>query len=161
MKSLLTGGVKSGKSSRALELAGDFLPGERFFLATATAFDDEMAERIRRHREERAGAFITIEEPIAIDAALRPSMIVDCIPMWLNNLFFQGREGDWEAILSRFIAAMPADIVIVTNETGMGVIPADPMTRRYGLTLGLINARLAAAVDRVELLVAGLPLRVK
>ncbi len=161
MKSLLTGGVKSGKSSRALALAGDFPPGERFFLATATAFDDEMAERIRRHREERAGAFITIEEPIAIDAALRPSMIVDCIPMWLNNLFFQGREGEWEAILSRFIAAMPADIVIVTNETGMGVIPADPMTRRYGLTLGLINARLAAAVDRVELLVAGLPLRVK
>jgi adenosyl cobinamide kinase/adenosyl cobinamide phosphate guanylyltransferase len=56
---------------------------------------------------------------------------------------------------------MPADIVIVSNETGMGVIPADPMTRRYGLTLGLINARLAAAVDRVELLVAGLPLRIK
>jgi len=88
-------------------------------------------------------------------------MIVDCIPMWLNNLFFSDREGEWDAILGRFIARLPDDVVIVTNEIGMGVIPADPLSRRYGIALGLANARLAAAVDRVELMVAGIPLRVK
>lgn len=88
-------------------------------------------------------------------------MIVDCIPMWLNNLFFAEREQDWEQILARFMARWPEDVVVVTNEIGMGVIPADPMSRRYGMALGLANARLAAAADRVELMVAGIPLRIK
>lgn len=161
MRTLLTGGVKSGKSSRALELARDFSPGERFFLATATAFDEEMADRIRRHREERAGAFTTIEEPLELAGALRPRVVVDCVPMWLNNLFYHDRDAEAEALLDAFIAAMPEEIVIVTNEIGMGVIPADPLSRRYGVALGRINARLAAACDRVELLVAGIPIRVK
>ncbi|TFG83916.1 MAG: bifunctional adenosylcobinamide kinase/adenosylcobinamide-phosphate guanylyltransferase [Spirochaetales bacterium] len=161
MKTLITGGVKSGKSTRALALARNFPPGQQFFLATATAFDDEMRDRIHRHREERSGSFITIEEPLEIDRALRPCMIVDCIPMWMNNLFFAEREDDWKPILDRFIAALPTDVVIVTNEIGMGVIPADPMSRRYGVALGLANSRLAACVDRVELMVAGLPLQVK
>jgi adenosylcobinamide kinase/adenosylcobinamide-phosphate guanylyltransferase len=161
MRVLITGGVKSGKSRRALQLAADFAP-DRWFLATATAFDDEMRARIARHRAERtASSFTTIEEPIDIDTVLHERMVLDCIPMWLNNLFFAQREADWEAILDRLIIAMPLDIIIVTNETGMGVIPADPMSRRYGMVLGMANARLAAAVDRVELMVAGLPLRVK
>lgn len=161
MRVLITGGVKSGKSRRALQLAAGFAP-DRWFLATATAFDDEMRARIAHHRAERAASsFMTIEEPIAIDTVLRERMVLDCIPMWLNNLFFAQRESDWEPILDRLIAAMPLDIIIVTNETGMGVIPADPMSRRYGMVLGMANARLAAAVDRVELMVAGLPLRVK
>jgi adenosylcobinamide kinase/adenosylcobinamide-phosphate guanylyltransferase len=160
MRTLITGGVKSGKSSRALQLAAGFT-GPRHFLATATAFDDEMRDRIARHRAERADAFVTIEETIDIDRALRDNMIVDCIPMWLNNLFYLEREPEWEAILQRFIVAMPAELVIVTNETGMGVIPSDPLSRRYGMVLGLANAMLATAVDRVELMVAGLPLRVK
>jgi adenosylcobinamide kinase/adenosylcobinamide-phosphate guanylyltransferase len=161
MRVLITGGVKSGKSRRALQLAADFAP-DRWFLATATAFDDEMRARIARHRAERAASsFATIEEPIDIDTVLHERMVLDCIPMWLNNLFFAQREADWEPILDRLIIAMPLDIIIVTNETGMGVIPADPMSRRYGMVLGMANARLAAAVDRVELMVAGLPLRVK
>ncbi|HPE89557.1 MAG TPA: bifunctional adenosylcobinamide kinase/adenosylcobinamide-phosphate guanylyltransferase [Spirochaetia bacterium] len=160
MRVLLTGGVKSGKSSRALELAEAFAP-DRWFLATATPFDDEMRERIRRHKAERAADFVTVEEPIDIDAAARERMVLDCVPMWLNNLFFAGREDDWEPILDRFIARLPRDIVIVTNEIGMGVIPADPMSRRYGMALGRANAKLAAAADSVELLVAGIPIKVK
>jgi len=160
MRTLVTGGVKSGKSRRALELAAAFADGRRF-LATATAFDDEMRDRIARHRAERAEAFATVEEPFAIDEALGDRMVVDCIPMWLNNLFYAGREGEWEDILGRFIERMPPDLVVVTNETGMGVIPADPLSRRYGVALGMANARLAAAVDRVELMVAGIPLRIK
>lgn len=160
MRVLITGGVKSGKSRRALQLAADFAP-DRWFLATATAFDDEMRERIARHRAERAGLFITVEEPVAIDTVMHERMVLDCIPMWLNNLFFEQREADWEPILDRVIAGLPRDIVIVTNETGMGVIPADALSRRYGMALAMANARLAAAVDSVELMVAGLPLRVK
>ena len=160
MKILVTGGVKSGKSRRALELAKPFSP-DRWFLATATAFDDEMRDRIERHKAERASDFNTIEEPVRIDEAVRERMIVDCIPMWLNNLFFTGRENDWEGILDRFIARWPDHVVVVTNEIGMGVIPADPMSRRYGVALGAINARLASAADRVELMVAGIPVRIK
>lgn len=160
MRTLITGGIKSGKSGRALVLASEF-EQPRSFLATATAFDDEMRDRIARHRLERHDSFITVEEPVQIDSVVADRMLVDCIPMWLNNLFFMEREQEWEEILDRFILRLPADIVIVTNETGMGVIPADPLSRRYGIALGLANARLAAVVDRVELMVAGLPLRVK
>jgi adenosylcobinamide kinase/adenosylcobinamide-phosphate guanylyltransferase len=160
MKILITGGVKSGKSSRALELAKLF-PPERWFLATATAFDEEMSDRIQRHKAERSSLFQTIEEPVDIDTSVRSRMVVDCIPMWLNNLFFAQRENDWEPILDRFIAAWPDDVIVVTNETGLGVIPADPMSRRYGMALGKANARLAAAADRVELMISGIPLRIK
>lgn len=160
MRILLTGGVKSGKSSRALELGRPFEP-DRWFLATATAFDDEMRDRIMRHKAERASGWNTIEEPIDIDVAVRDRMIVDCIPMWLNNLFFLERESEWQAILNRFIARWPENLIIVTNETGMGIIPADPLSRRYGIILGQANALLASKADRVELMVSGIPLRIK
>ncbi|MBU0954862.1 MAG: bifunctional adenosylcobinamide kinase/adenosylcobinamide-phosphate guanylyltransferase [Spirochaetes bacterium] len=160
MRTLLTGGVKSGKSSRALELAEEF-PAERYFLATATAFDEEMAERIRRHQAERQGQFITIEESCDIHLQLRNAMVVDCIPMWLNNMFFTGREQEWEIVLDAFIAALPQDIIIVSNEINMGIIPADPLSRRYGMALGIANSRLAKACDHVELMVSGLSLRLK
>ncbi len=160
MKTLITGGVKSGKSKRALELAMPFFP-DRWFLATATPFDDEMRDRIERHKAERSSAFTTIEEPFRIDLAVRERMVIDCIPMWLNNIFFEEREAEWEGILENFISRWPRDTIVVTNEIGMGVIPADPVSRRYGMALGQANARLAAAADRVELMVAGIPLKIK
>lgn len=165
MRILLTGGIKSGKSRRALALAADFKPG-KIFVATAEALDDEMRNRIKLHKEERAKLnFITIEEPYNIDKAISGTSgiqcIVDCIPMWLNNMYFADREKDWPVILERFIQNMPKDIIIVTNETGMGVIAADELSRRYVVDLGIINSKLASAVDSVELLVSGIPLRVK
>jgi adenosylcobinamide kinase/adenosylcobinamide-phosphate guanylyltransferase len=162
MKTLITGGVKSGKSRHALELAAGFGPGPGpFFLATARAIDEEMRERIARHRTERDPRFETIEEPVAIHERVRDRMVVDCIPMWLNNLFFDEREGEADAILGAFIERLPRDIVIVTNEIGMGVIPADALSRRYGIALGVANTRLAAACDSVVLMVCGLPLAIK
>lgn len=162
MRTLVTGGVKSGKSSYALSLASEFEPGPGpFFLATARAFDDEMRERIRKHREDRGPGFVTVEEPTAIHEAARERMVLDCIPMWLNNLFYDGAEKEVDRILGEFIRRMPRDIVVVTNETGMGVIPADPLSRRYGVALGAANARLGAAVDRVILMVSGIPVRIK
>jgi adenosylcobinamide kinase/adenosylcobinamide-phosphate guanylyltransferase len=160
MRTLVTGGVKSGKSHHALELAAVF--GEpRRFLATALAFDDEMREKIARHKAERAGRFETIEEPLEIHEWLGERMILDCLPLWLNNLLYFERGEDFEAILGALIERLPRDIIIVTNEVGMGFVPVDPLARRYGVLLGTANARLAAACDRVILMVAGLPLRVK
>lgn len=160
MRTLIIGGVKSGKSRRALELARAF-PAPRTFVATAQAFDPEMAEKIARHRAERGDDFETVEEPLRIDRAVRERCVLDCVPLWLNNLFYENRESEAEGILDSLLERLPVSIVLVTNEIGMGIIPLDPLSRRYGEALGRINARLAAAVDRVELMVAGIPLRVK
>jgi adenosylcobinamide kinase / adenosylcobinamide-phosphate guanylyltransferase len=160
MRTLITGGVKSGKSRHALVVANDFPPPRRF-LATAEAFDEEMREKIARHRAERSDRFDTVEEGIDIHERLEERMVLDCLPLWLNNLLHYGREAEFEAILAALIERLPRDIVIVTNEIGMGFVPADPISRRYGVLLGTANARVAAACDRVLLMVAGLPLRVK
>lgn len=160
MRTLITGGVKSGKSSYALELAEKEFRVFNF-LATAEAFDSEMKEKIRLHRIERAERFITVEEPVDIDKAVRENQVLDCIPMWLNNLYFREREAEWPQILGRLVARLPRDIIIVTNETGMGTIPLDPVSRRYHMDLGSVNKTLARECDRVILMVAGLPLTVK
>ena len=160
MRTLITGGVKSGKSAYAL-IAAEAFPTPRRFLATAEAFDDEMREKIRRHKAERADRFDTIEEPLAIHERLAERMILDCIPLWLNNMLYYGKEGEIDSTLHAFIERMPMDIVIVTNEVGSGFVPADALSRRYGVLLGGVNARLAAACDRVVLMVAGIPLDVK
>lgn len=160
MRTLITGGIKSGKSSKALEIALAF-PVPRFFLATAEAFDDEMKARIARHKVERAAEFQTIEEPLDIMGALRERMVLDCLPLWLNNMFHYGRESEIEAAASRLVDALPRDIVIVTNEIGMGFIPADSLSRRYGDALGRLNAAIASACDQVILMVAGQALTIK
>ncbi|MDX9827034.1 MAG: bifunctional adenosylcobinamide kinase/adenosylcobinamide-phosphate guanylyltransferase [Spirochaetia bacterium] len=160
MRTLITGGVKSGKSSFALSLAEEFSE-PRYFLATAEAFDDEMKARIARHKEERAERFTTIEEPLEIAQKLRENIILDCLPLWLNNMFHYGRESSLDKSVDSLIAKLPENIVLVTNEIGMGFIPADPLSRRYGDALGRLNARIATSCDRVILMVAGQPLVVK
>lgn len=169
MRTLVTGGVKSGKSRRALEIARRDFSGKVAFIATAEVFDDELRERVERHRQERSLTFAdiefrTIEEPVELGAAIRKAAgaaVVDCLPLWVNNLMHYGREADFDAILADFIENLPENCVIVTNETGLGNIPFDELTRRYNRLLAEANIRVAAAADRVELLVSGLPLRVK
>lgn len=160
MRTLITGGVKSGKSGYALALAESF-EAPRYFLATAEAFDDEMRDKIARHKAERREGFITIEEPLAIHERLENNMILDCVPLWLNNMLFYGREAEIDAVLEALLGRLPENIVIVTNEIGMGFVPADALSRRYGVLLGRINARLAAACDQVILMVAGIAVPIK
>jgi adenosylcobinamide kinase/adenosylcobinamide-phosphate guanylyltransferase len=167
---LITGGVKSGKSSRALEIARQEWPFPVSFIATAEALDEEMRLRILRHQEERARlgpgggeGFITLEAPLELGramAAAGPRVVVDCIPMWINNLMYYKREGEFPAILEAFIRGM-RECIVVTNETGLGNIPFDETSRRYNLLLAEANRKIAAAADRVELMVAGIPLRIK
>lgn len=170
MLTLITGGVKSGKSSFALELAREW-QGEAHFIATATASDEEMRAKIRRHQEERAKLhdgprFITSEAPLRIDGAARTAgshMILDCITLWMANVYAHSPRPAWEPILDGFIAAAAGrgGVIVVTNEVGLGNIPMDPLSRAYNESLGNANTRLAQAADEVYLLIAGIPMKMK
>jgi adenosyl cobinamide kinase/adenosyl cobinamide phosphate guanylyltransferase len=168
---LVTGGARAGKSRLVLEEAEATGAPRIAFVATATAGDDEMAHRIARHREERGPRWITYEEPLAL-ATLLPTLreqavVVDCLTLWTANLLFAHEaEGDApvEAAIDALVAALPrvgAPIWLVTNEVGLGIVPGDPLSRRYRDLLGRCNQRVAAAADRVTMAVSGLPLRLK
>ena len=176
----ITGGIKSGKSRRALEIAKNEWGFPVSFIATAEVLDEEMRRRIEKHRKDRlemaanagdsaAGGgsagygFITIEEPLELDRAIAAAgrrALVDCIPMWVNNLMYYKRENDFDRILESFIQGTE-DCIVVSNETGMGNVPFDEETRRYNLLLAEANRRIAAAAARVELMVSGIPVRIK
>lgn len=162
----LIGGARSGKSTLAVELGGRFA-GDVVFVATAEAFDDDMRGRIDRHRLERPG-WPTIEEPVDLAAALADApdnamVIVDCITVWLGNLFARGEDpASFVDRCARLVDAMrrrggPA--VVISNEVGLGVHPETPMGRAYRDELGRMNQMIAAAADRAVLLVAGRALR--
>jgi adenosylcobinamide kinase/adenosylcobinamide-phosphate guanylyltransferase len=169
---MVTGGVKSGKSLRALKIAKGTWTFPAYFVATSEVFDDEMRARVERHREERAllageAGFITIEEPVYLDktmGALQGCAIIDCLPMWINNIMFYQKENEFAGILEntiRYIRNNLDEGVVVTNETGLGNIPFDKATRRYNLLLAEANRKFAEMADRVELMVSGLVMKVK
>ena len=167
---LITGGSRSGKSGTALCLAEPYSP--KIFIATAEACDDEMRDRIRRHRADRSPDFRTIEEPLDLAAALRTAAdsdaqvtVVDCLTVWLGNLMH--RHGDTQddfpevqALLDT-VTFYPGRLLLVTNEVGMGVVPDTPLGRRFRDLAGTVNQQLAARVDRVVLVVSGIPLTLK
>lgn len=168
---LVTGGSRSGKSSYALAL-GESLPGPRTFVATCPVTDDEMARRIDAHRRERgADAWDTVEEEVALADALAAAagsgvVLVDCLTLWVNNIMYRaslagGRTDEAEVeTLSRGVldAARRSDgtVVFVTNEVGMGIVPADAETRLYRDLVGRCNATIAAGADAVALVVCGI-----
>ena len=164
---LIVGGARSGKSRRALQLAGE-TDGERVFIATAQASDTEMAARIDRHRAERGVEFRTLEVPLdlvdALDAEVSPGrvVVVDCLTLWLSNLMHHGREPLAEAnSLVAFLADAPGPIILVSNEVGMGLVPETRLGREFRDAQGELNREVAAVCGRVEFMIAGLPLTVK
>lgn len=167
---LLTGGVKSGKSSKALELSAGYVT--KVFIATAEAFDDELKRRVARHRAERDRSFTTLEAPLDLALALQqadasgaPLIIIDCLTMWINNLLYHREITAADAPeISAFLAALAqitADVVIVTNETNLGFMPVHKSARLYGDILGLVNQKTAAMAHKVIFMVSGLPLYLK
>ena len=156
----ITGGIKSGKSSYALERA-NLLEGGKNFLATAIPFDKEMDTRIIRHREERGPEFNTIEEPLDIHLHSKDNLILDCVTVWINNLFYKEKEDDWENILNSFLQINKGNIIIVSNEVGLGNIPMDPAARKYNEYLAAANKIIAESMEEVVLMVSGIPLWVK
>jgi adenosylcobinamide kinase / adenosylcobinamide-phosphate guanylyltransferase len=147
-------------------------PEPRGYLATAQALDEEMALRIRRHQEEREGKFETIEEPLELTRALssldRPYsiVIIDCLTLWLSNLM--AKWGEDEDSLRReafqaveFFKTYSVPTVIISNEVGWGIVPDNPLARKFRDLSGNLNQSLADVADQVILTVAGIPLVLK
>jgi adenosylcobinamide kinase/adenosylcobinamide-phosphate guanylyltransferase len=164
---LVLGGARSGKSTFAERLVRDSGLGP-IYVATATAGDDEMRERIARHRAQRGDGWRTVEEPLALldclarEAAPERAVLVDCLTLWLSNLMHAGQ--DEEAEMCKLAAWLPqaaGPIVLVSNEVGLGLVPETPLGRRFRDAQGRLNQRIAAAVDSVVFVAAGLPLRLK
>lgn len=178
MKSiLLTGGARSGKSSKAQELAAK-TGGAVLFVATATAGDDEMQQRIEMHRKSRPKDWKTLEvtsnlaSEITKNIGSEKTVIVDCITLLVNNIFEQcgatpnpvAVEKAVTAELNELIKCMKksrANFIIVTNEVGLGIVPGDRVSRFYRDLLGKANQILAASVDEVYFMVAGIAISVK
>lgn len=153
------------------------MPGPRVFIATCPIIDEEMAERIRKHKEARShGSWHTIEETIDLVRALHNASeyrvsLIDCLTLWINNLIYDaGRNG--EELMEEEIAdhcqkllgvcrLLPGIIIFVTNEVGMGIVPDNPVSRRYRDLVGRCNQIMAADADTVILLTCGLPIKLK
>jgi adenosylcobinamide kinase / adenosylcobinamide-phosphate guanylyltransferase len=164
---LVIGGARSGKSAHAQRLAEAVAPA-RTFIATAEAFDAEMAERIARHRADRDDSWSTTDAPRALPEAIRAHgggngvLLVDCVTLWLSNLLLADADLDHAgAALTDAVAAATTSIIIVANEVGQGIVPDNALARRFRDAAGRLNQRLAATCDAVDLVVAGIPLTIK
>lgn len=164
---LITGGARSGKSALA-EARALGLTGQATYIATARAGDAEMTARVAAHKARRGGEWTTLEAPLDVCAALRGSdgqgraRLVDCLTLWLSNLMEAG--ADWQAEAAKLadcLAAQTDPVVLVTNEVGTGIVPANALARAFRDAAGLLNQQIATVADEVTLAVCGLPLKVK
>jgi len=171
---LILGGCRSGKSRHALELAEDSGVKDKVFVATCQAHDPEMQDRIAAHQRERGAresGWATVEEPLDISGILQrksgPStvLVVDCLTLWVSNLFMQNREEGWVWTqleeLDAALCSARGRILVVSNEVGQGIVPDNAMARMFRDMVGWVNQRVAARADAVIWMVAGLPVQVK
>ena len=162
---LILGGARSGKSRFAESLARGF-EGRKTYIATAEPFDDEMRQRIAKHRDDRAGdGWETVEAPLDPGTAIRQAeglVLMDCVTVWLGNLVHH--ERDLRAEVSGLSAALQeaqARIILVSNEVGLSIVPENAMARRFRDEQGFANQCLAEVADDVFFVAAGLPLKLK
>jgi adenosylcobinamide kinase/adenosylcobinamide-phosphate guanylyltransferase len=181
MAELIIGGARSGKSSLAALRAGRSGLAV-VYVATARAEDAEMARRITHHRERRPAGWTSVEEPLQLAAALArhaaagTCILVDCLTLWLSNLFFAGRAAAQAeagealdcpllagetAALVQCLSALPGRLILVSNEVGCGIVPPNALARSFADEQGRLNQKVAAACDRVTFTAAGLPLELK
>ncbi|MDH5640462.1 MAG: bifunctional adenosylcobinamide kinase/adenosylcobinamide-phosphate guanylyltransferase [Nitrospira sp.] len=163
------GGASSGKSEVALRMAGT--RGPRAFVATGQGLDDEMTARIARHQASRSSDWETVEEPIEVAAWLTQSgsryrtILFDCVTLWLSNLIGTGMTDAMirtrTTALLQAMRGTAARVVIVSNELGLGLVPAEPSVRAFRDLAGLVNQQIAAEADDVYLVVSGLSLQLK
>ncbi len=164
MQTLILGGARSGKSRYAEQLAHPY--PEVVYIATATAGDAEMQTRITHHQAARPAHWLTVEEPIALAQALQTHaqagrvLLVDCLTLWLNNLLCledgQRLQSELAAVYA-ILPHLPGELILVSNETGLGIIPLGELTRRYVDEAGRMHQRLAAQANQVVFMLAGLP----
>ncbi len=162
------GGARSGKSAFALEKAGSF-PGKKAYIATAEPLDDEMKERIEKHRVERGEDWETFEEPIKMARVLKEmgssynAAVIDCLTLWLSNLILgtEDSEEEIESFLSSLSDGDHPPLFVVSNEVGMGIVPDNALSRKFRDLAGHLNRKVAGIADEVYLVTAGIPLRIK
>lgn len=169
MITLVLGGARSGKSRIAQELASaSRLPV--VYIATATALDEEMATRIEHHQHNRPGEWRLRECPLELSNALQEetqqpqTILVDCLTLWLNNQLFEYPEQDFSALLDALVNSLStnnANVILVANEVGLGIIPLGEVSRKFVDEAGRLNQQLAQIADKVLFVVAGLPLALK
>lgn len=169
MKELILGGVRSGKS-RLAERRAQESGLTIVYVATATAGDEEMRSRIEEHRKRRPADWVTIEEPRALPQAVRKQagkdrcVLIDCLTLWLTNLLCTPTPQELEqqrAELVTVVKEVPGHVIMVSNETGLGIVPIDALSRRFSEEAGLLHQDLARICDRVTFVAAGLPLLLK
>ena len=167
MLHLILGGARSGKSRHALTTDSTGY-SRQLFVATSEALDDEMQTRIEIHRSERDHVWQTIDAPINLTTTLSTLddstslIVVDCLTVWLGNLMHYERdiEAEVDKLVTFFLSAQ-AHYVVVSNEVGQGIVPDSKMGREFRDHQGRLNQALAAIAQRVELVVAGIPLSIK
>lgn len=161
------GGARSGKSGFSEKIA--FETGfERHYIATGRAYDDEMRQRIARHRADRGEGWVTHEVPVdlvssleAIDTPGRVAL-VDCLTLWITNLMMEDRDIDAAGeMLIRSFASLEGRLILVSNEVGLGIVPENRMAREFRDHAGRLHQKIAAAADEVFFMAAGLPLKMK
>jgi adenosylcobinamide kinase / adenosylcobinamide-phosphate guanylyltransferase len=173
MWTLILGGARSGKSRFAQSLC---TPAQRVaFVATARAEDEEMRQRIARHRESRSEHWLTVEEPLDLASAVSNAIpcantiLIDCLTLWLSNLMWENREAVPEEIEKRAFCqieqlsrlATECNLIMVSNEVGGGLVPETEVGRRFRDLQGLVNQDCAARADRVFFMVAGIAVPIK
>jgi adenosylcobinamide kinase / adenosylcobinamide-phosphate guanylyltransferase len=166
----ITGGVRSGKSSFAEKLALD-MTGKRAYIATAQALDAEMSDRIEKHRIKRGNSWDTFEEPLAVAELLRKFtnryqiVLLDCLTLWLSNVMALTDEDGAVAMRSDELVKAAQDFegvcIVVSNEVGLGIVPENPLARKYRDFAGLLNQKVAQASDIVYFTMSGIPLKIK
>jgi adenosylcobinamide kinase/adenosylcobinamide-phosphate guanylyltransferase len=183
----ILGGARSGKSTFALKEASR-ISGNKAYIATAEALDEEMKERIENHKRQRGDDWDTYEEPIKIADLIRKIddkydvIVVDCLTLWLSNIMYAGLniEAELEHLISSLTTIHslknqsyfnnimkiipphpPLVIFIISNEVGMGIVPENEMARRFRDMAGLLNQKMAEISDEVYLAVSGIPLKLK
>ena len=176
MKNLILGGVKSGKSRYAENYLKDFLrdkgldDSQACLIATAQALDEGMQSRIERHQQQRPVTWQLIEEPLNLACAIEKSqktasiVLIDCLTLWLTNLLMKDDEAFLQESIEKFLLTVSEceiELVLVSNETNMGIMPLGKLTQDYCDKIGLLHQSLADKCDRVSLIIAGLPMPLK
>jgi adenosylcobinamide kinase / adenosylcobinamide-phosphate guanylyltransferase len=166
---LITGGARSGKSRYAEQRVGE-MGGRRLYVATAESKDEEMVQRIAEHRQRRGNQWRTIEEPLELTQALLAEhgktdcALVDCLTLWISNLLIRRDDKYASEKVEELIEKLPQlnfHLVFVTNEIGWGIVPDNPLARKFRDLAGWINQRVAQAANEVILMVAGMPMIAK
>ena len=169
MLAFVIGGIKSGKTKFALKKAEELNNGQLYYIATARAVDEEMKDRIERHKRERGEKWITIEEPIEVDRVLKAIpkgsvIIIDCLTTWLTNLLIENYnvEEKTNKLLDTLLKTKTdLDLFLISNEVGLSIIPGNPLGRKFVDLSGKLHQKVAQIADEVYFILCGCEIKVK